>query len=87
VAAGNSYAGLLLGDLTCTSDSRLSLQKLVFARDAGGASPGEYKMLKIADRRRAGLTGLPPPTPSPSFSSCSPAASASETSSTATGST
>jgi hypothetical protein len=60
VAAGDSYAGLLVGDLTCTSDSRLFLQKLVFARDAGGGPAREYKVLKLADLKLAGLTGLLP---------------------------
>lgn len=60
VAAGNSYAGLLLGDLTCDSDSRLFLQKLVFARDAGGGPAREYKMLKLTDRKLAKLNGLLP---------------------------
>ncbi|HEX8150895.1 MAG TPA: hypothetical protein VF591_27165 [Pyrinomonadaceae bacterium] len=59
-AAGNGYAGLLVGDLTCTSDSRLFLQKLVFARDAGGGPAREYKVLKVAERKLARLTGLPP---------------------------
>jgi hypothetical protein len=59
-AAGNGYAGLLVGDLNCTSDSRLFLQKLVFARDAGGGPAREYKILKLADRKLAGLTGLLP---------------------------
>ncbi len=58
--AGNSYAGLLAGDLTCTSDARLFLQKLVFARDAGGATTREYKVLKIADQKLAKLNGLLP---------------------------
>ncbi len=56
-AAGNSYAGLLTGDLTCTSDARLFLQKLVFAHDSGGA---QYKVLKIADQKLAKLNGLLP---------------------------
>ncbi len=60
VAAGNSYAGLLVGDLTCDSDSSLFLQKLVFARDAGGAPAREYKLLKLADRKLARLNGLLP---------------------------
>lgn len=58
--AGNSYAGMLSGDLTCTSDSRLFLQKLVFARDADGAPAREYKVLKIADRKLTKLNGLLP---------------------------
>lgn len=57
VAAGNSYAGLLVGELTCDSDSRLFLQKLVFARDAGGGPARAYRLLKIADRKLAQLTG------------------------------
>ena len=60
VAAGNSYAGLLVGDLTCTSDSRLFLQKLVLARDAGGGPAREYKILKLTDLKLARLTGLLP---------------------------
>lgn len=60
VAAGNSYEGLLVGDLTCDSDSSLFLQKLVFARDAGGSPAREYKVLKVADRRLARLNGLLP---------------------------
>lgn len=60
VAAGNSYAGLLLGDLKCDSDSRLFLQKLVFARDAGGGPAREYKILKLADQKLAKLNGLLP---------------------------
>lgn len=49
-AAGNSYAGLLAGDLTCASDQRLFLQKLVFARDAGGGPAREYKVLGLSNR-------------------------------------
>ena len=60
VAAGNSYAGLLVGDLTCTSDSRLFLQKLVFARDAGGGPAREYKVLKVFDRKLGKTSGLLP---------------------------
>ena len=60
VAAGNSYAGLLVGDLTCASDSSLFLQKLVFARDAGGGPAREYKILKLTDLKLARLTGLLP---------------------------
>lgn len=48
LAAGNSYVGLLAGDLTC--DYEVMGQKLVFARGAAGASPGEYKILEISDR-------------------------------------
>jgi hypothetical protein len=57
VAAGDGYAGLLVGDLTCTSDSSLFLQKLVIARDAGGGPAREYKLPKLADRKLARLTG------------------------------
>ena len=57
VAAGNSYAGLLVGDLTCTSDSGLFLQKLVFARDAADAPAREYKILEIPDHKTAGKPG------------------------------
>lgn len=57
VAAGNSYAGLLVGDLTCNSDSRLFLQKLVFARDGRARA---YKILKLADPKLARLNGLLP---------------------------
>ena len=58
VAAGNSYAGLLVGDLTCTSDSSLFLQKLVFARDAGGAPARAYKILEISDHKTARQPGV-----------------------------
>ncbi|HWS88246.1 MAG TPA: hypothetical protein VN282_14845 [Pyrinomonadaceae bacterium] len=52
-AAGGSYAGLLVGDLTCTSDESLFLQKLVFARDAGGGGPArEYRVLGLSNRGR-----------------------------------
>jgi hypothetical protein len=60
VAAGNGYAGLLVGDLTCTSDSALFLQKLVLARGAGGGPAGEHKVLKLADPKLAKLNGLLP---------------------------
>ena len=62
LAAGNSYAGLLVGDLNCDSDERVFLQKLVFARAAGGASPGEYRVLEISDRGpdKKRLNGLLP---------------------------
>ena len=57
VAAGNSYAGLLVGELTCDSDSRLFLQKLVFARDAGGGPARASRLLKLADRKLARMNG------------------------------
>jgi hypothetical protein len=61
-AAGDSYAGLLAGDLTCGSERRLFLQKLVFARDASGGRARVYKVLQIADPKLAGKTGpLPAP--------------------------
>ncbi|MET0650151.1 MAG: hypothetical protein ABW208_26380 [Pyrinomonadaceae bacterium] len=62
LAAGNSYAGLLVGDPRCDSGDGVFLQKFVFARAAGGTSPGEYKILQIPDRGpdKKKLTGLLP---------------------------
>ena len=58
LAAGNSYEGLMQGDLTCDSGSVLFGQKLVFARDAGGAPAREYKVLEISDRKLDKKTGV-----------------------------
>ena len=56
LAAGNSYVGLMAGDLTC--DYEVVGQKLVFARDALGVPAREYKVLELSDHRNAGRPGL-----------------------------
>ena len=60
LAAGNGYAGLMAGDLTCDSDGEAVSQKLVFARGAGGAPAGEYRILEIADRKSLKTPGVLP---------------------------
>ena len=62
LAAGNSYAGLLVGDPRCDIGDGVFLQKLVFARAAGGTPAGEYRVVQIADRGpdKKKLTGLLP---------------------------
>jgi hypothetical protein len=47
VAAGYSYQGMMEGDLKCGSDEMVS-QKLVFARDAAGATR-RYKILSLPE--------------------------------------
>lgn len=56
VAAGNRYVGLMPGDPSC--DYELVRQKLVFARDAGGAHAREYKILEISDHKTAKQPGV-----------------------------
>jgi hypothetical protein len=58
VAAGNSYVGLQVGDLTCDSDSALVSQKLVFERDAGGARARAYRVLQLSDHKTAKKPGV-----------------------------
>ena len=58
LAAGNSYEGLMRGDLTCDSGSASFGQKLVFARSADGDPAREYKILEISDRRPDKKTGV-----------------------------
>jgi hypothetical protein len=56
VAAGNSYVGLMEGDLTC--EYEVVGQKLVFARDAAGAPARAYKILEISDHKTARKPGV-----------------------------
>jgi hypothetical protein len=45
------------GNLACDSSLEIESQKLVFARDAGGAPAREYKILNISDRKADKKTG------------------------------
>jgi hypothetical protein len=54
VAAGHSYQGLMSGDLPCDA-YEVAGQKLVFARDASGASR-QYKILSLPEPKK----GRPP---------------------------
>ena len=64
LAAGKSYLGLMGGDQNCqaVAPSGTDYQRLVFARGAGRAAAGEYKVLEIPDRGtdRKKITGLLP---------------------------
>jgi hypothetical protein len=60
LAAGNSYVGLMTGELKCIAGSQYFFQKLVFARGAGSGPAREYKVLKVFDRKQGKMTGLLP---------------------------